>query len=235
MTELIDALNATSDLPALARAAMAHLNLVMIHPFSDGNGRMARALQTLVLAREGILDPRFSSIEEYLGRNTLDYYRTLAEVGRGSWHPERDPLPWLRFCLTAHYRQAETLLRRSKEIEHLAVVLEPEIAKRGLNERTIYALLDAAIGHRVRNATYRKIAEISDEVAGKDLRALVAQGLLVPQGEKRGRSYVAGSWLIGTRNNISEVRVTTDPFTNTKKTRPPAGQQSLPGLAARDD
>ena len=41
----------------MTRAAMGHLNLVMIHPFSDGNGRMARALQTLVLAREGILAP----------------------------------------------------------------------------------------------------------------------------------------------------------------------------------
>jgi len=41
---------------------MAHLNLVMIHPFSDGNGRMARCLQTLVLGREGILEPEFSSL-----------------------------------------------------------------------------------------------------------------------------------------------------------------------------
>ncbi len=44
--------------PAMIRAAMAHLNLVMVHPFKDGNGRMARALQTLVLARERILAPR---------------------------------------------------------------------------------------------------------------------------------------------------------------------------------
>lgn len=68
---------------------MAHLNLVMIHPFSDGNGRMARCLQTLVLAREGILEPEFSSIEEYLGRNTQDYYSVLAETSEGSWHPKK--------------------------------------------------------------------------------------------------------------------------------------------------
>src|SRR6516164_8478986 len=74
MAELVSSLNVKSNLPSVLGAAMAHLNLVMIHPFSDGNGRMGRALQTMVLARDGILDPRFLSIEEYLGRNTLDYY-----------------------------------------------------------------------------------------------------------------------------------------------------------------
>src|SRR6267143_1167825 len=64
-------------IPAMVRAAMTHLNLTMIHPFSDGNGRMARCLQTLVLAREGILEPEFCSIEEYLGRNTPMYYQVL--------------------------------------------------------------------------------------------------------------------------------------------------------------
>src|SRR6185295_7872251 len=75
--------------PPLIRAGMAHLNLVMIHPFRDGNGRMARCLQSLVLAREGIVAPVFSSVEEYLGRNTRAYYDVLAEVGRGSWQPQR--------------------------------------------------------------------------------------------------------------------------------------------------
>src|SRR5687767_8009543 len=57
-------------------------------------------LQTLVLARGQIVAPVFSSIEEYLGRNTQAYYDVLAEVGQGAWNPERDARPWLRFCLT---------------------------------------------------------------------------------------------------------------------------------------
>ncbi len=125
LAELVEQLNARNSMPIMVRAALAHLNLVMIHPFSDGNGRMARVLQTLVLAREGILDPTFSSIEEYLGRNTQDYYAVLGEVGRGAWHPEHDALPWIRFCLTAHFRQAETLLRRTQETEHLRTFLRP--------------------------------------------------------------------------------------------------------------
>ena len=78
--------------PVLIRAAMAHLNLVMIHPFRDGNGRMGRCLQTLALAREQIVAPVFSSIEEYLGHNTRAYYDVLAEVGGGAWNPHHDTL-----------------------------------------------------------------------------------------------------------------------------------------------
>lgn len=75
------------DVDPLVRAAMAHLNLVMIHPFRDGNGRMARALQTMVLAQDQVIEPTFSSIEEWLGANTRDYYRVLAATGQGAWHP----------------------------------------------------------------------------------------------------------------------------------------------------
>ena len=60
---------------------MAHLNLVMIHPFRDGNGRMARALQTMVLAQDQVVEPTFSSIEEWLGNNTQEYYDVLAATG----------------------------------------------------------------------------------------------------------------------------------------------------------
>jgi Fic family protein len=214
MKELVTSLNAESVLPVMVRAALAHLNLVMIHPFSDGNGRMARALQSFVLAREGILDPTFSSVEEYLGRNTQAYYDVLAQVGQGTWHPENDPLPFVTFCLTAHYRQAETLLRRSEEIDRLWVLLEREIERKGLPERAIMALSDAAFGYRVRNATYRKAADISDPLASRDLRALVDAGLLVPQGERRGRHYVAGDWLRQARAATRAKKVTTDPFTD---------------------
>ncbi len=214
MKELVTSLNAESVLPVMVRAALAHLNLVMIHPFSDGNGRMARALQSFVLAREGILDPTFSSVEEYLGRNTQAYYDVLAQVGQGTWHPENDPLPFVTFCLTAHYRQAETLLRRSEEIDRLWALLEQEIQRKGLPERSIMALSDAAFGYRVRNATYRTAAEISDPLASRDLRALVDAGLLVPQGERRGRHYLAGEWLRAARAATLAPKVTTDPFTD---------------------
>ncbi len=88
MSELVTYLKSPPTAPPEVRAAMAHLNLTMIHPFSDGNGRMARAVQTLVLAKEGgHTDPMFASIEEWLGSNTEAYYAVLSDVGQGFMAP----------------------------------------------------------------------------------------------------------------------------------------------------
>jgi len=213
MAELVDDLNAKSDVPAMVRAAMAHLNLAMVHPFRDGNGRMARALQTLVLAREGILVPEFASIEEYLGRNTPAYYDVLAEVGRGAWHPESDARPWVRFTLTAHYRQARTVQERISQTEHAWNLLESLAKQQRLPERVVSALYLATVGFRVRNAMYRIDADVSDLVATKDLAALVDRGLLEPRGERRGRFYVAAAPLIEIRSEIdSRRKPIEDPF-----------------------
>ncbi len=190
MAELVESARDDSG-PALIRAAMAHLNLVMVHPFRDGNGRMARILQSLLLTRDGVLSPAFCNIEEYLGRNTPDYYGVLAEVGGGKWQPERDARPWIRFCLTAHYRQARTLLRRTEESELRWNAIEQLVQGRRLPERSLPALFNASMGHRMRNSTYRTLADgVSDLVASRDLRVLVEAGLLRPQGERRGRTYI---------------------------------------------
>lgn len=229
MRELIDSLNATNDLPLIVRAAIAHLNLTMIHPFKDGNGRMARALQTMVLAREGVLSPVFSSIEEYVGRNPQDYYNVLAEVGQGSWHPENNPLPWIKFCLVAHFRQAKTLLRRLSEMSRLWQVLEQEAKKHKLNDRVVWALIDAALGLNVKNPTYRKQAEVTNQVAKIDLKRLVDLNLLAPKGERRGRVYVASAYLEDIYKKSLLPRERFDPFTELEKLRKPI-QQELPGL-----
>ena len=211
--------------PAVIRGAMAHLNLVMIHPFRDGNGRMARGLQTLVLAREGMLEPAFVSIEEYLGRNTDAYYAVLAEVGGGAWQPQRDARPWIRFALTAHYRQARTLLRRADEAERRWDTFSSVKYRRlRLPERCFGALWDAA--HWVSACATRPIAnfaEISIVVAGRDLKALSDSGLLVAQGQARGRYYVASEALTALEESIRRVRTPIpDPFEEDPR------QQELP-------
>ena len=124
----------------IVRSAMAHLNLVMIHPFRDGNGRMARALATLVLSRSDIGKPEFSSIEEWLGANTEDYYSVLAHTGHGSWKPRGDAHLWLAFILRAHHMQAQTLARRVAEAGQTWVELEALTAGHGLHERTLDAM-----------------------------------------------------------------------------------------------
>ncbi len=174
----------------LVKGAMAHLNLVMIHPFSDGNGRMARCLQTLIMAMH-VPHPVFCSIEEYLGRNTRAYYDVLAEAGQGSWNPGRDTRPWIRFNLTAHYKQAATSLCRMRMIAKLSDEVERVVKEKGLPDRSYVAMVDAAMGYRIRSVHYRNAADVSAVVASRDLRALVDAGLLESVGEKRGRIYSA--------------------------------------------
>jgi len=214
MGELIEDLNIKENgVPDLIRAAMAHLNLVMIHPFSDGNGRMGRCLQTLVLGRAtGVTNPVFSSIEEYLGRNREDYYSILSQTGGGAWHPEKDTGAWVRFNLTAHYRQALTLLRRTREIATLWGELEVLVRRNHLPERSIPALTNFALGHRLRNPGYRASADVSEAVARTDLLALVKAGLLEAHGEKRGRFYTAAQPLKEIRAKVAEPKLTPDPF-----------------------
>jgi Fic family protein len=212
--ELIAEMNGKREDPGavLVQAAMAHLNLTLLHPFSDGNGRAARCLQTAVLARDGIVAPIFSSIEEYIGRHQQDYYDVLAAAGGGGWHPARDCRPWVRFCIAGHYRQAQTLIRRQQEMERIYEDLAQEIRKRGLPERMVLALLEAAAPLRVRNASYRVNADISNNLASRDLKTLTDAGLLEAAGERRGRHYVASAAVMAIRNKHRLPRHEDDPF-----------------------
>ena len=213
MQGLVDELNGEDRPPPLVRAAMAHLNLVMIHPFSDGNGRMGRCLQSLVLARQfSNIDPNFVSIESYLGRNTRDYYDALAIVGQGGWNPENDAGPWIDFCLRAHYRQAASLARRMRTYHKLWDTLETEVRRRALPERSVLALLDAAMKLKVRNATYRKAANLSPQIASRDLTALVHAGLLTMNGRARGAYYSASEHTLALTKKCWEPKKIDDPF-----------------------
>jgi Fic family protein len=224
MVEGLDFSSEASDVPVLVRGAMAHLNLVMIHPFKDGNGRMARCLQTYVLAREKIMAPVFSSIEEYLGTkaNTRSYYDVLAEVGGGSWHPENNARPWVRFCLTAHFRQARTVLRRIERAEKLWAVVTDLAEKLRLPERCTGPLCEAAVGRRVRRASYVANVEVTfgetvpNLTASRDLKSLVSAGLFDPVGDTRGRYYLATETLkrewAKIRDASAPSRAEEDPF-----------------------
>lgn len=214
LMELLEAELAPSlDLPPLVAAAMAHLNLVMIHPFRDGNGRMARALQTLVLGRGNAVDPIFSSIEEWLGSNTEDYYAVLAHTGRGRWQPEGDTRSWIKFTLRAHHMQAQTFERRIEEATLVGQHIEELLVRHGLPERAFDPLFEAALGLPVRRPGYVKRAVIEDRTASRDLRALVAAGLLEAHGHTRGRQYVAGENLRDVGREIRRRRTPlTDPY-----------------------
>ncbi|MYS81097.1 Fic family protein [Embleya scabrispora] len=195
MGELVDWLNEGDlDDHVLIRAAMAHLNLVKIHPWSDGNGRMSRSLQTLLIARGGVLAPEFSSIEEWLGMpgNTWDYYKVLREVGGPVWSPERDTLPWIKFNLLAYHQQAQRVRHRVGRSNECWVQLMEAAEADGITERQVTALHEVAMVGRVRRSRHERAEAINTQQATRDLQALTKAGVLTAVGQTKGRHYVAG-------------------------------------------
>ncbi|WP_113704977.1 Fic family protein [Nonomuraea lactucae] len=213
MDALVESLHAEPEVDPVVRSAMAHLNLVMIHPFRDGNGRMARALATSVLTRSDIGEPEFSSVEEWLGANTEDYYAALALTGHGSWQPRDDAHLWISFNLRAHHMQAQTVAQRVREAGATWSELDALIQENSLPERAIDAMFEAVLGYRVRRASYMKRTGVEDQTATRDLAALSSAGVLVPHGNGRGRFYTAGEPLQQIRQSRRARRTPlTDPY-----------------------
>lgn len=176
------------------RAAMAHLHVVSVHPFRDGNGRVARIVQSLVLARAGLLAPELNSIEEHLASHTGDYYRVLQQVHGATYQPERDATPWVRFCLDAHIAQAQRHLERLELAGERWAALERLVEARGWPDRMVIALEQSLFGG-VERAAYAAEAAVSPATATGDLRRLVDAGLVVQRGRTRATRYVASDHL----------------------------------------
>ena len=191
VADLVESLNGRCHDSAIVCAAMVHLNYVSIHPHSDGNGRMSRALQTLVLAREsGDLAPEFVGVEEWLGAHRTAYDDALTEARR------KGALSWVRFCLQAHLDQAESVLADAQHARHQGRILGELCAVARINDRAVTALWDAAAGRKVTNTSYRRQEGLDRQVATYDLRLLDAAGLLKLVGKGGGAHYVAGDKLM---------------------------------------
>lgn len=178
------------DIPVVVQAAMAHLHLVSIHPFRDGNGRLSRIVQSLVLARDGVLAPELGSIEEILARDTSIYYAALGEVQGGSWEPGRSATPWLSFCLAAHQALGRERLAVIEAAARRWGALEALVEERGWPDRLAIAL-EQSLFDGVTRASYAAEADVSPATASADLRRLVDAGLVDRRGRGRNIHHVA--------------------------------------------
>ena len=195
MGEVVDWLDhGDVDAHVTVRASMAHLHVVSVHPFRDGNGRISRIVQSLVLAREGVLAPEFVSIEEHLGRNTEAYHAILQETQGGAHQPERDASAWVRFCVQAHLEQARRRLDQIAVAERRWSFLEGVVARRDWPDRLVIAL-EQGLAQGVDRASYSAEADVSPPTASNDLRRLVDAGLILRRGKGRTTRYVAGEAL----------------------------------------
>lgn len=182
------------DAPVAVRAAMAHLHLVSIHPFRDGNGRLSRILQSLVLARDGVLAPELGSIEEVLARDTLRYYDALREVQGGRYQPERDADGWIAFCIDAHLELARARLATLATAAERWAALERIVRARAWPDRLAIALEHSLFGG-VDRATYAAEADVSAATASADLRRLQDAGWVARSGRGPETRYVASAAL----------------------------------------
>lgn len=152
-----------------------------------------RSLQTLMIAREGVLAPELSSVEAWLGRpgNTWEYYRELAERGPRVL-PDQGVSGWIRFNLTAYHQQAQTVAGRLDRSGRVWRVLSEFAETTGLDERVVTALHDVAMAGCVRRSRYEHAESLSLQQAQRDLRDLTTAQVLEPVGRTRARYYTAG-------------------------------------------
>lgn len=195
MAEVVDWLESgDTEADPFVRAAMAHLHLTSVHPFRDGNGRVARIVQSLVLARAGMRSPEFFSIEDYLAVHTPAYYAALRKVQAGRYQPQRDATSWVVFCIEAHLDQARRRLEQIRLAAARWTYLEGLVDGRGWPERFVIAL-EQALGRQTDRSSYGEEADIAAVTASGDLRRMVDGGLVVQKGRGRNIRYEAGERL----------------------------------------
>ena len=158
------------------KAAVAHFWFVTIHPFEDGNGRIARAIADMALSQADGTKDRFYSMSSGIEQQCKQYYQQLEFAQRGTlditaW------LLWFLECLDQTIQEAETTLRfvlRKAELWQ-RINLDP-VNKR--QRRVINRLLDNFKGH-LTTSKYAKLAKCSSDTALRDINDLVQRGILI--------------------------------------------------------
>jgi Fic family protein len=187
MTELVTWFNratAEGEFHALLLIGVFVVALLEIHPFQDGNGRLSRALTTLLLLRAGYAYVPFSSLESVIEQSKEAYYLALRQT-QGTIRSERpDWTPWLSFFLTALQRQMRRL-RAKVEREKLMLGNLPDLSAR---------LLDLVRDHgRLSIGNAERLTGENRNTLKQHFRGLVAAGHLSLNGAGRGAWYSLGS------------------------------------------
>lgn len=183
-------LNATSadDFHSVIRAGIAHYELVRIHPFLDGNGRVARAFATLVLFKEGYDVKRFFSLEEHYDREPLSYYEALQSVGKR----EGDLTMWLEYFTQG---VAIELTRIKEKVKGLSTDLKIKKSLGGqqmsLSERQIKIVEFIQENGFLQNKSFFELfPTISEDTVLRELKDLVKKGIVRKEGTTKGVRYI---------------------------------------------
>lgn len=175
------------DTDPLLRAGLAHLWFVTVHPFDDGNGRIARAIADMALARSEHTGQRFYSLSTQIRRERDTYYRLLETTQKG----ELEVTAWLEWFLDCLLRAIEGAGETLAAVLNKARFWE-RFAKAPLNERQIKVLnrvLDGFEG-KLTSSKYAKLVKCSQDTAYRDILDLIERGALCKDaGGGRSTSY----------------------------------------------
>lgn len=171
------------------RAGITHYELVRVHPFTDGNGRTARALALLLLFIEGYDVKRFFSLDEYYDQDAAEYYTALQSVGSGESY---DLTYWLEYFTLGLAKELNKVklevLKLSRDIQ-LKAKIGHQVA---LSERQIKILetIQNGSGGRAVSADLEKVLPmVSVDTILRDVKDLLRKGLIKKRGKTKGAYY----------------------------------------------
>ena len=175
MARFLEWLNDETREQPLIKAGLGHLWFVTLHPFDDGNGRIARAIGDLLLARAEGSSQRFYSLSAQIQRERKAYYDILERTQKSTL----DATEWLAWFLATLHRAVEQaqhtlddVLKKARFWRHFAGTL--------MNERQVKVLnraLDGLDG-KLTNSRWAAIAKCSADTALRDINELIAHGVL---------------------------------------------------------
>lgn len=187
MRSFLEWFNASHDLDPVLKAAVAHFRFVTIHPFEDGNGRIARAIADMALARADRRAERFYCMSAQVERERESYYDVLEACQKGDlnitvW------IEWFLACLKRALVQAESalagILRKAEVWQRLGTGRINDRQRKILNR-----LMDGFEGGMT-SSKYARMTGCSTDTALRDIQGLVALGVLVQNpGSGRSTSY----------------------------------------------
>ncbi len=183
----IEWFNNDQEFDLVIKAALAHLWFVTLHPFEDGNGRIARAITDMVLARSDGQSYRFYSMSTQIRNERKQYYDILELTQRGNLDITKW-LQWFLYCLLNALKSSDTLLKnvlfKHKFLTDNASMIENERQRKILNK-----LLDGFDG-KMTSTKWAKITKCSQDTALRDINDLINKKILykLPKGG-RSTSY----------------------------------------------
>lgn len=180
--------NSLSDIDPVLKAGIAHLWFVTIHPFDDGNGRIARAITDMQLGRADESTQRFYSMSAQIRVERNTYYSMLEKTQKGNL----DITEWLEWFLICYDRALSNTDQTLAKVMQKAKYWE-NTATANINDRQrlmLNKLLDGFEG-KLNSSKWAKITKCSQDTAGRDISTLVEKGLLLKEAAGgRSTSYI---------------------------------------------